>query len=80
MSPPPKGAGLFFTVYLEGGNLTNRFGLKINYNYFIDNNLKQFVILNEVKNLFLHKSRFIGIFLIHMPDASRSLPLSAAKG
>ena len=37
---------------------------------FIENNIGWFVILNEVKNLFLHSFRFIGIILICRPDAS----------
>ena len=57
---------------------TDRFGLNINYKPFIGNNISEFVILNEVKNLFLHTSGFIGIILIHRPDASPSTSLRAS--
>ena len=42
------------------------FGLNITYNCYIDNNINLFVILNEVKNLFLHRCilfSFIGQML-----------------
>ena len=42
------------------------FGLNITYNCYIDNNISLFVILNEVKNLFLHRCilfSFIGQML-----------------